>query len=110
MVSRYHTNFVKAGRGNKLPVGQDLKIKIDDKPLYVLGRLFVITSWFRKKLIQIEQSGSPRNPKSNQLTFETKRYTKGHLENFPPGKYRVSCYGYFPGLGGKRWGDNFEIV
>lgn len=108
-MTRYKPNFITGLSGNKLPKGKNLVIKIDDKPLYVLGRLFVRQFFGRKKLIQIEQTGSPRNPESNKLTFETKRFSKRKLEDFPPGKYRVSCYGYFPGLGGKRWADNFEI-
>lgn len=110
MMTRYNPNFTRGTNGNKLFSGKDLVIKIDGEPLYVLGRLFYRGFLGRKKLIQIEQTGSPRNPEKNQLKFEMTRYTKGKHEPMPKGNYRVSCYGYFPGLGGKRWGDNFEIV
>jgi len=63
-----------------------------------------------KKLIQIEQTGSLNNPEKDQIKFEMARFTKGTLEHMPKGKYRVSCYAYFSGTGGKRWGDNFEIA
>lgn len=109
MATRFHPNFVKGLDGNKLKVGQDLVIKIDDKPLYIIGRLFK-GRWPLRRLIQIEQTGTKQNPERNQITFEMKAYLgKGKFGPMKPGKYRVSCYGYFPGLGGKRWGDNFEI-
>ena len=107
---RDNPNFVKGKKGHKLPAGQDLIIKIDGEPLYILGRLFARKKFGRKKLIQIEQTGSANNPKKDQIKFEMFRYTKGVDEEMPNGKYRVSCYAYFPGLGGKRWGDNFEIT
>lgn len=109
-MSRYHPNFIKGANGNVLKSGDDLIIKIDGSPTYILGRLFVRQRFGRKKLIQIEQTGSPNNPEKDQITFEMTRFTKGNLEHMPKGKYRVSCYAYFPGIGGKRWGDNFEIV
>lgn len=108
-MTRYNTNFVKGLNGNSLPSGKDLIIKIDGDPMYVLGRLFYRKSFGRKKLIQIEQTGSPRNPEKNQLKFEMQRFSKGTLKDMPKGKYRVSCYAYFTRLGGKRWGDNFQI-
>jgi len=109
-MSRYKPNFVRGMSGNKLYEGKDLIIDIEGSPLYVLGRLFKIGFLGRRKLIQIEQTGTPNNPQSDKLKFEMTRFSNGLPANMPPGKYRVSCYGYFPGLGGKRWGDNFEVI
>ena len=110
MATKYHPNFIQGVGGNILKPGDDLIIKVDGNPLYILGRLFVRKSFGRKKLIQIEQTGSPNNPEKNQIKFEMSRFTKGNLEHMPKGHYRVSCYAYFSGTGGKRWGDNFEIA
>lgn len=110
MVSRYNPNFIKGKGGNILKAGNDLIIKVDGNPEYILGRLFYRQRFGRKKLIQIEQTGSPNNPQKDQIQFEMGRFTKGNLEHMPKGKYRVSCYAYFRGIGGKRWADNFEIV
>lgn len=109
MATKYHPNFVRGIGGNKLPQNTDLVIKIDGNPLYILGRLFVRSSWFRWKLIQIEQTGSPQNPQHDQITFEMVSYSKGEFKPMPPGKYKVSTYTYLTGIGGKRWTDEFEI-
>jgi len=110
MVTRYNPNFIEGKGGNILKAGDDLIIKVDREPSYIIGRLFYKKSLFRKKLIQIEQTGSANNPEKDQIKFEMSRFTKGNLEHMPKGKYRVSCYAYFPDIGGKRWGDDFEIV
>lgn len=109
MTSKYHPNFVSSKQGNILESGQNLIIKINGNPSYILGRLFYRKRFGRKKLIQIEQTGSPNNPKKNQIKFEMFRYTKGVLEEMPKGKYRISVYAYFSKTGGNRWSDNFEI-
>lgn len=109
MVSKYYPNFVSSKQGNILRSGQNLIIKINGNPSYILGRLFYRKRFGRKKLIQIEQTGSPSNSKRTQIKFEMLRYTKNILEEMPKGKYSVSTYAYFPGIGGKRWDDNFEI-
>lgn len=109
MATKYHPNFTSGKYGNILEPGKKLIIKIDGNPQYILGRLFCYQRFWRKKLIQIEQTGSYNNPEKNQIKFEMFRYTKGMLEEMPKGKYRVSVYAYFSNIGGKRWGDNFEI-
>ena len=108
MPSRYSTNLHREPSGNKLLEGEDLTVTIAGDPVYVIGRLFE-RHLFRKKLIQIEQTGHKRNPSKNSITFEMVENKGGVIHPMPPGKYRVTAYAYFKGLGGKRWGDNFEI-
>ena len=110
MATRRSTNFVQGVGGNVLKQGTNLIISISDNPLYILGRLFVKQSFFRWKLIQIEQTGSPQNPERDKITFEMTAYSKGEFKPMPPGEYKVSTYAYFIGLGGKRWTDKFEVV
>jgi len=102
------TNFHK-GKGNSLKVGENLTIAIAEKPLYIIGRLFK-RGIFRSKLIQIEQTGTRQNPNSDSITFEMKERSQGNTLPMEPGKYTVSTYAYFSGVGGKRWKDKFEIV
>ncbi len=109
MATKYHPNFVRGLSGNKLPVGQDLIIKIDGEPLYIIAQLFKRKSFFRKNLIQIEQTGSRQNPQKDQVTLEMKEYVEGQLQPMEPGKYSVKTYTYISGVGGKRWSDDFEV-
>ena len=108
-MSRRSTNFDRGVGGNVLPHGANLTITIADNPTYIIGRLFKRT-WWGKRMIQIEQTGTKQNPQNDSITFEMKERRRGETVPMPPGKYRVSTYAYFPGLGGKRWGDNFEVV
>lgn len=111
MATRYHPNFTQGPNGNVLLVGTDLIIKLDGNPLYIIGQLFKRKSFFRKNLIQIEQTGSRQNPEKNQITFEMKEFlVRGEFQSMQPGKYRVVTYSYYPGTGGKRWGDDFEVI
>jgi hypothetical protein len=106
MASRYSTNFTQ-GVKNELQVGRDLEIHVDGNPVYIIGQLFKKKSFFRKNLIQIEQTGSKQNPQKNHIVFEMKVPGGQPME---PGKYHVVTYAYFQGLGGKRWKDDFEII
>ncbi len=109
MASRRSTNFHQGVRGNSLHAGQDLTITVKGSPVYIIGRLFKRT-FYGKKLIQIEQTGSRQNPEKNSITFEMKERKGGKTVDMPPGKYTVSNYAYFSGMGGKRWVDDFEII
>jgi len=109
MTSKYKTSFIRGRGGNVLEKGTDLTIKIAGSPVYIIGRLFRRTSR-GMTMIQIEQSGSRQNPRKGQIKFEMKVRERGRIKPMPAGKYRVSTYAYFKNLGGKRWGDSFEIV
>lgn len=108
MVSKYRPNFEKGLGGNILPVGKDLVINVDGNPVYIIGQLFK-RRFFWNQMIQIEQTGSRQNPEKDKITFEMKLRTSDGIKPMPAGKYRVITYAYIPGLGGKRWKDNFEI-
>ena len=109
MVTKYNPNFIRGTSGNILEEGEDLVIKIDGNPVYIIGQLFKRKSFFRKNLIQIEQTGSRQNPQKDKITFEMKVRTPDGIKPMLPGKYKVVTYAYLPGTGGKRWADNFEI-
>ena len=109
MTTRYHPSFHQGIDGNKLKVGEDLVIKINGKPMYIIGQLFKRKSLFRKNLIQIEQTGTKQNPEKNQITFEMKERVLGEIKPMPPGKYMIRVYTYLSDLGGKRWTDKFEV-
>ena len=106
---KYNTNFVRGTSGNILPLGENLTISISGSPVYILGRLLVRQSFGRKKLIQIEQSGSRQNPDTASIKFEMAIRSKGKIQSMPIGNYRVESYAYFTESGGRKWGDNFEI-
>ena len=111
------TNLHKASTGNSLFSGDDLVIKVAEKdsdgnpivPYYVLGKLYQRLSLFRKKLIQIEQTGHKGNPEKDQIKFEMKA---PNGDNLPRGKYRyVVDANFFPhNIFRRGFGDNFEIV
>lgn len=98
------TNFVKGRHGNTL-VEDKLTITISDNPTYITGQLFK-NGIFRKKLIQIEQTGTPNNPQSNSITFEMYKHGKVRMDS---GTYTVKTYAYFSGIGGKSWTDKFHF-
>lgn len=109
MTTMRSTNFHKSRKGNALHVGEDLIIKIDNDPVYIIGRLFR-RGMLRSKLIQIEQTGTKQNPQNDSIIFEMKERVQGKMVPMKPGKYTVSNYAYFTGIGGKRWKDKFEVV
>lgn len=109
MVSKYRPNFEREPGGNILAIGKDLVINVDGNPMYIIGQLFKRKSFFRKNLIQIEQTGSKQNPEKDKITFEMKIPTPDGIKPMPAGKYKVITYAYIPGTGGKRWTDDFEV-
>ena len=108
MVSKYKPNFERGPGGNILPIGKDLVINIDGRPMYIIGQLFR-RKFFWWTLIQIEQTGTKQNPENDKITLEMKVRTPDGIMPMPRGKYRVITFAYLPGIGGKRWKDNFEI-
>ena len=107
-MSQYQTNFVRGVGGNVLPHGQDLKIQIKGADV-VTARLDKRGSFFRWKVIQIEQSGHRGNPEKDSVTLEMRyRITGGRYEYFEPGKYRVKTW-YWKNNRGGSYTDVFEI-
>lgn len=104
-MSRYNTNFSKGTNGNIL-IGSELKITIEGNPTYITGQLFK-NGIFRKKLIQIEQTGTRNNPQNDSIVFEMINANKTRMDK---GTYTVKTYSYFDGLGGKSWTDKFKLV
>jgi len=104
-MSRYNTNFAKGKHGNELFFDK-LRIIIDDNPVYITGQLFK-NGFFKKKLIQIEQTGTRNNPQKDSIVFEMLNADKTRMDK---GTYTVKIYSYFDGLGGKSWTDKFELV
>jgi len=109
MVTKYRPNFRQALHGNTLSIGMDLVINVDGDPMYIIGQLFK-RKLFWSSLIQIEQTGTRQNPEKDKITFEMKEREQGETTPMRPGRYKVVTYAYLPGIGGKRWKDNFEIV
>jgi hypothetical protein len=103
----YNPNFEKGTFGNSLVYGNDLVVKIEGKPVYIIGQLFERKSFGRKKLIQIEQTGSRGNPERDQITLEMKKPDGSPMNK---GKYTVRTYCYIKGRGGNSWTDKFEVI
>lgn len=101
---KYSTNFVKGKHGNTL-VEDELKISLNGNPVYITGQLFK-NGMFRKKLIQLEQTGTRANPDPNSITFEMYKPGKVRMES---GTYTIKTYAYFKGVGGKSWTDKFHL-
>jgi len=106
MASRYSSNLHAGTKGNALNQGEDLEIAIADNPSYIIGQLFSFKNG-RKKLIQLEQTGTPQNPQRDSIIFEMSQRNGSDMEK---GSYMAITYSYLPGIGGKRWRDKFEIV
>lgn len=105
-MSRYKPNFTRGANGNILQKGTNLTVVIEGNPLYITGQLFRRQSFGRKKLVQIEQTGSRGNPEKDRITLEMK-----NPDGTPKtGNYTVKTYAYFDGIGGKSWKDDFEVV
>ena len=109
MTSLYSGNYIKGDLGNSLEQGQDLVIKIDGNPNYIIGQLFQLKLG-RPKMIQIEQTGTMQNPEKDRVTFEMTQRKRGKYLPMPKGKYRVFIYAYLTGIGGKRWKDDFQVI
>ena len=105
-MSTYNPNFTRGQGGNILHKGEDLTIIIEDNPLYIIGQLFERKSFGRKKLIQIEQTGSRGNPEKDRITLEMKKPDGTPMD---AGNYSIRTYAYFTGKGGNSWSDNFEV-
>jgi len=108
-MSLYSANYIQGSKGNSLTQGVDLVVKIGGNPNYIIGQLYHHSKG-RKKLIQIEQTGTIQNPQKDQVTFEMKQRKKGSYSHMSKGKYRVVVYAYLFDLGGKRWTDDFEVI
>ena len=106
MTTLYSSNFIQGDKGNSIQQGQDVVIKIDGNPNYIIGQLFQYHLG-RRKLIQIEQTGTMQNPEKDRVTFEM---IQRKNKPMPTGKYRVVIYAYLTGIGGKRWTDDFQVI
>ena len=109
MTSLYSSNFIKTDKGNGVEQGQDVVIKIDGNPNYIIGQLFQYKLG-RPRMIQIEQTGTMQNPEKDRVTFEMTQRKRGKNLPMPTGKYRVVIYAYISGVGGKRWKDDFQVI
>ena len=107
MTSPYSGNFIKGVGGNVLQSGLDLVITVNGNPVYITGVLYKRQSFGRKKVLQIEQTGSRGNPEKDQITLEMKQPDGTPME---AGKYAIKTYSYFTGKGGNSWYDKFEVV
>ena len=108
-MTHYEANFEKGDKGNSIRQGVDLTIKIGDNPHYIIGQLIQLKMG-RKKLIQIEQTGTMQNPQKDSITFEMVQKKRGSYSPLPKGKYRTVCYAYLTGKGGRRFTDDFEVI
>ena len=109
MTSLYSGNYIQSDKGNSLQQGQDLVIKIDGNPNYIIGQLFQYKLG-RRRMIQIEQTGTMQNPEKDRVTFEMVNRRRGKYVPMDKGKYRVVIYAYLTGIGGKRWTDDFQVI
>ncbi len=111
-MAKWTTNFHRGQFGNSLNQTEDLIVTIrgdnDEVPNWATGLLFRRKSFFRKNLIQIEQTGRKSNPSKDTLKFEMKERDGSPMAK---GKYRVVVKGGFlPVAFTRKFGDNFEIV
>lgn len=98
--------------GNILKRGSDLVIRIEGATI-VTAKLYKKQSFFRWKLIQIEQSGRLGNPERDTVKLELKEYNNfGQLVPMDRGKYKVETWAYIPSTSsyGNKWTDKFEVV
>ncbi len=109
MTTLYSSNFSQTDKGNGIQQGQDVVIKIDGNPNYIIGQLFQYKLG-RPRMIQIEQTGTMQNPEKDRVTFEMSLRKRSKTVPMPKGKYRVVIYAYLTGVGGKRWKDDFQVV
>lgn len=108
----YKPNFVRQPEGNVLPHGQNLIIKVEGATI-VTGVLRKAQSFFRWKVIQIEQSGHRGNPEKDQITFEMVKYDRTggvrRLIPMPRGKYKVSVKAHSPTVPGDTSGWENDV-
>jgi len=109
MTSLYSSNFIQGDKGNSIQQGQDVVIKIDGNPNYIIGQL-IQYHLGRRKLIQIEQTGTMQNPEKDRVTFEMVKKKGRKYSPMKTGKFRVVIYAYISGVGGKKWTDDFEVI
>jgi hypothetical protein len=102
----YQNNFIQGKTGNKLPYGQNLKIKIDGASM-VSGRLLYYSA-NGPIAVQIEQSGTPHNPWPDMVKFEMIDRINGKDVFKPKGAYQIVVWYLRNGREG-RFTDEFEI-
>lgn len=90
MSSWYQTNFRRGSQGNMLPYGKKHLLVSIPGAKWMAARLSMKRPDGSYKVIQIDQTGAPRNPWKDIIQFEMVKISGDGIVPMERGEYRIT--------------------